>query len=203
MQTYDRKSLSVQLALSLVGLALLTTLIAGLPAIWLIRNHIESQEWAQVDQAVQTTKALYAAREHEVDTLATLTAQRPSLRLLLQKADLKTLTAYLDTLRQGADLDWVAVCDPKDTLIAQVAEETDGVPQPSPCHLPQVRLITTNSQSGKALTIWMIAAEFVEAEGEQVLGKVIVGKDSQQRLPNRCGRKQDLITHCLPTTFQW
>ena len=151
MSRYDRKSLSVQLALSLVGLALVTTLIVGLPAIWLIRNHLESQEWAQVDQAVQATMALYAAREHEVDTLATLTAQRPSLRSLFQQAELKTLTTYLETLRQGADLDWIAVCDLKDTLIAQVAEKKDGAPQSSPCRLSKEHLVTTSSQSGKSL----------------------------------------------------
>ena len=111
MQTLDSKSLSVQLVISLVGLALLTALMVGLPAIWLIRNQLESQAWAQVHQGVQATTALYAAREQDLDNLATLTAQRPSLRSLLQPVDREALTAYLETLRQGADLDWIAVCD--------------------------------------------------------------------------------------------
>ncbi len=137
MQTLDRKSLSAQLVFSLVGLVLLTALIVGLPAIWLIRNQLEGQAWAQIRQGAQATQALYAARDLDLNNLATLSAQRPSLRSLLQQADLDGLISYLETLREGADLDWVAVCDTDDKLIAQVAGE-----QPAYCrraHAPRLK----------------------------------------------------------------
>ena len=59
----DRQSLIVQMVLSFVVLVLLTAFAAGLPAILLIRNQIQQQAWAQVDQGSRATQALYTAWE--------------------------------------------------------------------------------------------------------------------------------------------
>ena len=75
----DLHSLSVQMIVSSVALVLLTAAAAGLPAIWLIRDQLERQAWAQVEQGSRATKTLYAAKQSEIANLAILTAQRPTL----------------------------------------------------------------------------------------------------------------------------
>lgn len=196
MHIFDRKSLPVQLVLSLVGLALLTALIAGLPAIWLIRRQVESQEWAQVDQAVQATQALYSARENEVKTLATLTAQRPSLRSLLRRDDPEALAAYLEILRQGADLDWIAVCDSRDALVAQVTDLSNGAPQSGQCSLSQAQLVTTISSSDESLHIFFAAPEPIETDHAQVIGRVVVGRELDAAFAEQI-RSQTGLEHTL------
>ena len=83
-------SLSAQMILSFIALVLLTAVTAGAPAIWLLRDQLERQAWAQVEQGRRATQALYAAWQSDVADLATLTAQRPTLRDLLARADLYT-----------------------------------------------------------------------------------------------------------------
>jgi len=104
-------SLSVQMIVGFVALVLLTAVAAGLPAIWLIRDQLTRQAWAQVEQGRRAIQALYEARQREMDNLATLASQRPTLRTLLAKQDQAALTAYLHTLQAGAGLDLALVCD--------------------------------------------------------------------------------------------
>ena len=176
MQTLDSKSLSVQLVISLVGLTLLTALMVGLPAIWLIRTQLEDQAWAQVHQGVQATQALYAAREQDLDSLATLTAQRPSLQSLLLPGDREALTTYLETLRQGADLDWIAVCDTEAKPIAQVVGETTGALPSSPCTLHSAQIVSAIAPTGEVSGVWLLSGEPIKTENEETIGAVIVGR---------------------------
>ena len=62
----DLRDLSAQMILSFILVVLLTAITAGLPAIWLIRDQLDRQAWAQVDQASRATRALYAARQSEI-----------------------------------------------------------------------------------------------------------------------------------------
>jgi PAS domain S-box-containing protein len=107
----DPSSLSAQLIFSFVILALLTSAAAGLPAIWLIFNQLDNQAWAQVEQGRYASQALYIARKSEIMDLATLTAQRPTIREALLQGDLDALPDYLNTLQAGAGLDVIFVCD--------------------------------------------------------------------------------------------
>jgi PAS domain S-box-containing protein len=127
----DPHSLSAQMILSFVALALLTAAAAGLPAIWLIRDQLARQAWAQVEQGRRATRALYEDRQGEIENLATLTAQRPTLRELLAAGEKAALRAYLDTLQAGAGLDAVLVCDPQGRSIVQA----DGLTSDAPCAL--------------------------------------------------------------------
>ncbi len=107
----DLHSLSAQMILSLVALVLLTATAAGLPAIWLIREQLGRQAWAQVEQGSLAAQALYLTRQNELASLATLTAQRPTLREMLNQREQDALPAYLHTLQEGSGLDLVLVCD--------------------------------------------------------------------------------------------
>jgi sensor histidine kinase regulating citrate/malate metabolism len=118
----DRHSLSAQMILSSVALVLLTAAAVGLPAIWLIRDQLDRQAWAQVEQGSLAAQALYQARQNELASLATLTAQRPTLRQLLIQADQEATRAYLHTLQEGSGLDLVLVCDAGEP-VAQAGQE--------------------------------------------------------------------------------
>jgi PAS domain S-box-containing protein len=120
----DPHSLPVQMILSFVALVLLTAVAAGLPAIRLIRDQLKHQAWAQVEQGRRATQALYEARQSEVKNLATLTAQRPTLRQLLAEEDQAGLETYLGTLRAGAGLDVLLVCDSEQRTVIQTGGTT-------------------------------------------------------------------------------
>ncbi len=119
-------SLSAQMILSFIALVLLTAATAGAPAIWLIRDQLERQAWAQVEQGRRATLALYSARQSDVTDLATLTAQRPTLRDLLARGEMDALSDYLRTLKTGAGLDLVQICDSEGQAVAQAGEWVPG-----------------------------------------------------------------------------
>ena len=119
MKPLDLRSLPVQLILGSIGLVVLTAAAAGVPAIWLLYNQLDHQAWDQVEQGRRAATALYATRQRELVSLATLTAQRPTLRELLDQAEPAPLEIYLQTLREGADLDLIAVCAGPQMVVAQ------------------------------------------------------------------------------------
>lgn len=119
---FDSRSLPTQIVVSYLVLVLLMATAAVVPAIWLVRDQLASQAWAQVGQGSQAAEALYQARQNEVSGLAVLTAQRPTLRALMaagEPTESAELPSYLLTLQQGARLDLVLLCDPSHGTIAQ------------------------------------------------------------------------------------
>ena len=100
----DRYSLMVQMVLSFMALVLLTTTTVGLPAILLIRNQVERQTWARVNQGRHATQALYAAWQRRITDLAILTSQRPTLRELLSQEQGAELLDYLQVLQEETEL---------------------------------------------------------------------------------------------------
>lgn len=115
----DLHSLSAQMIVSFIALVALTAVAAGLPAIWLIRDQLTRQAWAQVEQGRRATQALYESRRSEMKNLATLTAQRPTLRQLLAGGDDAALESYLRTLQASAALDLALVCDSEGRPLVQ------------------------------------------------------------------------------------
>lgn len=111
--SFDRRSLTARLVLTLLAIAVGTILLIGVPTAWLVRNQLEQQAWARLDQAVRVSYALFEARRGETAALAVLTAQRPTLRELVQQGDTASLDAYLEVLRAAAPagLDAVVVLD--------------------------------------------------------------------------------------------
>jgi len=105
------RSLSSQITLRFFALILLTATTVGVPSVLLIRNQFDRQAWAQVEQGIQAAEALYEARMVELEGLATLIAQRPTLQQLFRGRDWAALQSYLDTLREGSGVDLIALCD--------------------------------------------------------------------------------------------
>lgn len=122
----DLNSLPVQMILSFVALVLLTATAIGLPSIWLIRDQTSRQAWAQVEQGSRATEALYTAKQNEITGLATLTAQRPTIRALIEAGEPADLLAYLRTLQTGAGLDLLLLCDANRQVITQAGQANVG-----------------------------------------------------------------------------
>lgn len=103
---------------SFIVVVFLTAVTVGVPAILLLQNQLEHQAWSQVEQGQRAVISLYAAKYLEVQSLAILTAQRPTLQSLLAQGDLATLTEYLKTLQSGANVDLIGVCMSHQTIAA-------------------------------------------------------------------------------------
>ena len=165
----DLHSLSAQMILSFILAVLLTAVTAGLPAIWLIRDQLDRQAWTQVDQASRATRALYAARQSETADLATLTAQRPTLREIVAQGDQATLTAYLRALQTGARLGLVVVCDAARHPAAQAGAVSAG----DACSMSETTGFHVFS-SETAPQVWLLAARPI-GDGAASPEAVIVG----------------------------
>lgn len=157
--------LSTRIIIALIVVVLLTVITVGLPAIWILRNQLDRQAWAQVEQGQRATTALYAAHHRELQNLATLTAQRPTLHMLLLEEQAALLT-YLEELKNGAGLTHIIICDPS----GQIVVTTD----PS---IPQDTCITWKTGNDQFEpyrdSVCMTAHQTID-NGERNLGEVFV-----------------------------
>jgi PAS domain S-box-containing protein len=165
----DLRSLSIQMILSFVALVLLTAATAGLPAIWLIRDQLGRQAWAQVEQGSLAAQALYEAKQNELQSLATLTAQRPTLRELLAEGEQDTLSAYLHTLQEGSGLDLVLVCDSGE-VIAQAGE---AIPEDLCAEEGHIGFYT--APVDPLPQVWLLAGQPLDGEATESAQAVVVG----------------------------
>src|SRR5512143_844720 len=87
----------------------------GLPVIVLMNRQASSQAQLLLDQSVIAARAFVESERASLQSLALVVSQRPTLMRLLQDQDFSSLESYLNTLREGANLDFVLVCsDEKD-----------------------------------------------------------------------------------------
>lgn len=168
---FNLTTLRNQLLLSFVIIILLTAAAIGLPALWLMRDQLNQQAWAQVDQASQATRALYAAQQNKMQNLATLTAERPTLRSLLSAHNQTDFVAYLQILRSGAELDMILVCDQQRQSLAQVG----SLAITSPCNLDVPVTFEVISGPDHSPQLWLLAAHPMEGDLGESLGSVSVG----------------------------
>ena len=84
---FEFHSLRAQIISSSIILVLLTAAIAGLPALWIIRDQLDHQAWAQIAQGYSSAKSLYESKQSQISGFASLIAQRPVLAELLQQGD--------------------------------------------------------------------------------------------------------------------
>src|SRR5512138_2743383 len=87
-----------------IGLAI------GLPVILLINRQASSQAQLLLDQSVVASRAFIESERSNIQSLALLVSQRPALMRLLEEKSFSAMGQYLDTLREGANLDLVVVC---------------------------------------------------------------------------------------------
>jgi PAS domain S-box-containing protein len=82
----------------------------GLPVILLIGQQSSSHAQLLLDQAVVASRAFMEGEKSDIQSLALVSSQRPTLIQLLKEQDFPALESYLETLRQGANLDLLLVC---------------------------------------------------------------------------------------------
>jgi PAS domain S-box-containing protein len=116
-------SLSMQVVFTLTGLVFLTALAVGIPALWIIRDQLERQAWALVEQGSQTSQAILANRQSDLNNLTILTAQRPTLKRLVEENDFAELKPYLTTLQEGAGTNLLLLCSESQMTLLQVGQE--------------------------------------------------------------------------------
>src|SRR5574342_944802 len=97
---HDRRlrRLRSQLVLTFLLSSLGIGLAIGLPVILLINRQAASQAQLLLDQATLTTQAFLAREQSDLQNLALLISQRPTLIRLLDEQDFFSLEDYLGTL---------------------------------------------------------------------------------------------------------
>jgi two-component system, OmpR family, sensor histidine kinase ResE len=141
--SYAARFLTVRLIVGFVAVMVATLLVVGIPTLWLIRGDLERQAHARLAQGANSTQAIYAARQREIQALVNLTAARPTLRQLLARRDRAALSAYLETLRAAPPLDFLAAYDASNQLVAG-ARLPPGWNNPALAASPGVQRISEN-----------------------------------------------------------
>src|SRR5688572_13529309 len=111
------RRLPTRLVLSFIVVISLTSLLVGVPALFLVQGQLARQAEARVQQGTNATRALFTAQLREVQSLTTLSAQRPTLHRLLQDGDEEALLPYLETIRQATDVDVLLVANANGQLV--------------------------------------------------------------------------------------
>ncbi len=133
------RRLRTQLVLTFLLSSLGIVIAISLPILVLINRQAASQAQLLLDQATLTTRAFLTSEQSDLQNLALLISQRPTLIRLLQEQDFAALDGYLNTLRNSVDLDLILVCSN--------GQAVKGVGE----NIPAVELCQTNIQSGYAV----------------------------------------------------
>jgi len=162
------RRLRSQLVLTFLLSSLGIGVAIGLPVILLINRQASSQAQLLLDQATLTTQAFLASERSDLQNLALLISQRPTLTRLLEEQDVTALESYLDTLREGANLDLVLVC--------AEGKEVKGIGE----NISMTELCRSNSQSGYVTLssnddLYLYTAVDLESPAQPAY-KVVAGK---------------------------
>jgi PAS domain S-box-containing protein len=144
----------------------------GLPVILLIGRQASSQAQLLLNQAVVASGAFIQREGSDLQSLALLISQRPTLTQLLEEQNRTALKEYLNTLREGANVEWILICSGENEIMGTEDEPTE--------------LCSLGSQSGYAsLTsgegLYLFATADV-ASVAQPPHKVFVGKNASSIL---------------------
>jgi hypothetical protein len=173
-QKNRQRKLRSQLVLTFLLSALGIGIAVGLPVILLINRQASSQAQLLLEQATSTTRVFLASEQSDLQNLALLTSQRPTLTRLLAEQNSASLEDYLETLRQGADLDLILVCTED--------EEVKGLGE----NISLTELCQSDAQSGYAIfssndDLYLHTSVNMESS-EGPVYKVVVGKRMSQVL---------------------
>ncbi|MBX3014063.1 MAG: PAS domain S-box protein [Caldilineaceae bacterium] len=129
----QRQHFSTYLIAGFVILILASTISAGVPAYWITRNQLERQAWGNVENARQATASLLVAEQNRLRDLATIFAERPTLRRLVQTNDLAELQPFVRAFKVQSKVDLLLFCTPTGERLAGT-ERLDRCPAIAPPH---------------------------------------------------------------------
>jgi PAS domain S-box-containing protein len=161
---HNPQSFSAQLVLGLVGLVLVTTLSAGVPAYWLTRTQLERQARAQVANIQQATLSLLQAERNRLVNLALLFAERPTLQRLVVEETLDELPAYVAAFQEQSTVDLLIFCREDGSLWAG-AHTLERCPPPG---------VSGFAQVGDQVVL-LASVAVTAQEGEEPLGVAVAG----------------------------
>lgn len=104
------RKLRSQLTLAFLGAFLGLGVGIGLPVTVLISRQASSQAQHLLDQALVASRAFIEGEQSDLQSLAVLISQRPTLRQALLEQDFSSLDGYLVTLRESVNLDAIWIC---------------------------------------------------------------------------------------------
>jgi PAS domain S-box-containing protein len=144
----------------------------GLPVILLISQQTSSHAQLLLDQAVVASRAFLEREKSDLQSLAFLISQRPTLIRLLNEGDLSSLESYLETLRNGANIDLVLICSGGNEIMATTAGLTE---------LCQLDSLTGYAGVPSSNTLYLYAAADISLV-PQPLYRVLAGKRASSLL---------------------
>jgi PAS domain S-box-containing protein len=175
--------LPAQGVIVLVLMIVFTSSTIGFPAIWLVREQLDRQAWVSVNQASRMVEVLLDAHHRDLSNLAILTSQRPTLRQLLDSDDSTRLSDYLETIRKGAGLDLILICQQSRKTVSQVGLPISNLAcQSEPTD--QVFLSTIDTTS----TIWLLSIHpLLDQPSDHVAVGQILDRDFLGELSEQTG----------------
>lgn len=185
------ENLSTWLVLSIILLIVITTVATGVPSLFIIRDQLDRQARIVVDQGVTTTQTIYQTKEDILANVAILIAQRPTLHAFIEDQQEAEFNAYLETIRTGAELSLVLVCDRENQPRAAVG----NIPQENICVIPATQRYYSEINPEFA-TVWLLSTHPVVRDTVP-LGQVIIGRSIDEAfvvdLRQKTGLEQMLV----------
>lgn len=152
---WRRVGVQRQMITAMVAVIIVAVAATGLPAYALIHAELDRQAWGRVEQGKVSSAALVQAELVRLSDLARLTAERPTLRTLLETGRSVDLEAYLEVYRATADLDRLTVLGARGEYVA--GEAVDDL-----ASVPADRAAVIGMEGG----VWIIAASPIVDPGD-------------------------------------
>ena len=127
-QQLSPKRFTVQLLVIFLAFTLGAILTLGIPATLVLDHQTNRQLQALLDQADQTTQALYDSKINQLQNLAALLVQRPTLNALLETdADSDALRTYLEGIQSTSGFDVILICESGSQIASTGGEALEGL----------------------------------------------------------------------------
>jgi signal transduction histidine kinase len=158
------KRFVIFLILIFVALTLATVIGLGIPVTIFLNRQVDEQMRTLLDQANQTTLALYENKNNQLNNLASLIVERPTLnRLILENVDPQALVNYLDDFLLNSGVDAIAVCKQNTPIALAGARKLPELCAPNQLN----KFISINDQ------VWLLATAKLTAGGFSELYAVV------------------------------
>lgn len=123
---FASRQVVLQLILIFLIIILVMGLGLGLPALLIMSRQTDNQLHALIDQSNQTTLALIENKASQLQNLALLISERPTLNQLLSDGqDIDLVSDYLADFRKNTQIDVIVICDSQG-VVAIAGESTEG-----------------------------------------------------------------------------
>lgn len=160
------RRLSSQLTLSFLVGFLGIGIAIGVPIVLLISQQSSLHAQLLLNQAMVASRVFLERERADLQSLALVFSQRPTLIGLLNEQDFSSLEGYLDTLQEGANVDLISICSEQEEITATDGDLSELCQLESPSGYTDLR-------SGDA--VYLFATADVSSVGESPY-RVVTGK---------------------------